>query len=512
MALKHESKLIQANIRDVQAGKSSAYEQLYRVHVGRIYKFGLKIFEYNKQAADELTKRVFIKGFEQINSFPGEITFILWLRKFAVEEIRKGNIKKTGDAHKASPADEAIFSLPVEERIVFILSDVEKLSIEEITRITQKSAEDINTNLEKARKHLMESLKVDNQDDLDYKINFVSQKTEPGDELWNVVYNQVHSIATKDMKEETDGNVLNVGDAKVTLGEKLEKLKQEKPQQEAFLKLLGFSISKKIFYSFLLLVIIAGAIWYFFFVKPPGWEVTNLSGSPTIQRYNRTTVVEKNSLFEINELLITDVNSKAVIKIPQIGEIYLNPGSSVKRDGDVGELTIYYGGINVIKKTGLEPFPVEVFSAKIEDYKAGSYSVNMDNKNAEIYSESAGLIISSEDRKIYLIPGYECLIEQNARVGMPFSQSVSEDFIEAVNIFISEREKENLNGVLLLSERKDALTLINILLIADKSSRDIVINKLHSLVSLPKDVNPYQMSNLNEKDIIKWLEEIEKVN
>ena len=70
----------------------------------------------------------------------------------AVYEVRKGEIEKSIELHEAGNVEDAIFSLPVEERVIFILHDVDKLQNEEITLITKDSVEHINIELHRARK------------------------------------------------------------------------------------------------------------------------------------------------------------------------------------------------------------------------------------------------------------------------------------------------------------------------------------------------------------------------
>ncbi|HSP88301.1 MAG TPA: hypothetical protein VLN45_09215 [Ignavibacteriaceae bacterium] len=512
MALKQESKLIQVNIKEVLAGKSSTYEQLYRTHAGRIYTFGLKFYDHNKQAAEQLTKKVFIRGFEEINSYSENTTFILWLKKIATEEIRKGDIEKSEEIHQASIADEAVYALPEEERIVFILNDIEKHSVEEIIEITKNTEEEINAKLGNARNSVMEKLNVKSIDDLDYKINFVSVKPEPKEGLWEAVYNHIHKFATKDLKEEDEGEVLSIGDAKESLGEKYQKYKDEKKEKEIFLKPEGFKFPRKVILVFLLVVVISVAVWYLFLIKTPQWEVVNLSGSPTIKGDSKNVVVENSSILEKNDLLSTNKNSKALIKIAGVGEITINPGSSVERGGGKGEISITFGDIEIIKTEKSEPFSVNVFSVTIEDYKAGSYSVKVNENNSFVYSISAGLLITSGTREIYLLPEYICEIDQKSQLGIPYSKTASEELINAVNDFNLEKNNEALDIILVKSQESDALTLFNVLSIVDKNRRELVINKLHSLVRIPKDVNPHQVANLNKGDLKKWLKAIEEQN
>lgn len=512
MALKQESKLITAHIKEVLSGKSSTYEQLYRTHADRIYALGLKFYDHNKQAAEELTKRVFIRGFEEINTYTESVTFILWLKRIAVEEIRKGDIEKSEEMHQASVVDQAVYNLPEEERIVFILHDMDKHTIEEIVEMTQESGDIINMKLENARKSMMEKMNVTSLDDLDYKVNFLYKKSEPKQELWSIIYNQIHSIATKDLKEEAEGEVLSIGDAKVSLGEKFQKYKDEQKEKEVFLKPGGFKLPRKVVLTFLLVVVISVVVWYLFLIKTPQWEVVNLSGSPTIKGDSKNVVVENSSILEKNDLLSTNKNSKALVKIAGVGEITINPGSSVERGGGKGEISITNGDIEIIKTEKSEPFPVDVFSVIIEDYKAGSYSVKVNENNSFVYSISAGLLITSGSREVYLLPEYICEIDKKSQVGIPYSKTASEELIGAVNDFNLEKNNEALEIILFQSKENDALTLFNVLPMVDKNSRELVINKLHSLVRIPKDVNPHQVANLNKGDLKKWLKAIEEQN
>jgi len=110
----------------------------------------------------------------------------------AVYEVRKEDIEKLIESHEAGAVEEAIFSLPVEERITFILHDVDKLQNEEITLITKDSIEHTNIELSRARKFMMDKLNVRRLDDLDYKVTFLPQKIEPGSELWNIIFKAIN--------------------------------------------------------------------------------------------------------------------------------------------------------------------------------------------------------------------------------------------------------------------------------------------------------------------------------
>jgi len=510
MALKQESKLVQALISEVQSGKSSAYEQLYRTHIGRIFTFGLRFFEHDKESAEDLSGKVFVNAFEHINTYPENTTFILWLKKITVEEIRKGDFEKPKDTHQTSLIDQAIFELPAEERIVFILHDIDKHSMEEVTEITSFTENEINLKLDQARKFMIEKISANDLSDLDYKVNFVSQKFDPEPELWNSVYNEIHKIATKDYKEdEGNENILNIGDEKNTLSEKFQKLKEVSEKRKIFLKPLKMTPTRRTMFTLVFFLLIIAAFAYIIFIRPQQWEVINLSGNPSIKGDRKNIVVENSSTMEEKDILITNNISKALIKIPGTGEISLEPGTSVKRTGNGGEISVNSGGIKILKKEGTEPFPVQVYFTLIEDYKPGSYSISIENLGAKVYSTGAYLVITSGKIKTYVLPEFICEIRSNSNVGVPYSLSASEEYINAVNDFSFKAKNERLNFILLLSDERDALTLFNILPRVSEDSREIVIKKLRSVVDIPDDIKYYDVANLNEEALQKWLNAIE---
>jgi|GEM_PF-2777700 len=508
MAFKQESKLNQSLIKEVRSGKSSAYEQLYNVHAGRIYNLGLRFYAHSRIAAEELTRKVFIRAYEEINAYPPDVTFILWLRKLAVEEIRKGEIKRADETHQVSNIDEAVYSLADEDRLIFILNDIDKLDAEEITEITGRSSDEIKRSLEGSRLTLMEMLKVETLEDLDYKVNFIHKKPEPREELWDTIYNYIHKIATKDLKEEKS-EVLNVGDAKLTLGEKIDKLKQEKKKKEVFFKPLGLTISKKALFTFILIILIAAFAVYLMLSKHNSWEVISLAGKPSIKGNMRNVSIETSTSLDANEYLSTDNSSRAVIKIERTGEVYLNPNSSVKKCNGSADIIFLGGEVQVVKPKGTEPLKAEIHSVKIEDYKNGNYSAEINKNGAMVYSTGSSLKLSSAGREVYLIPGHVIEIKPGGKLGIPYYQDASPEFVDALNNFVFDNKNDRLNAILVLSERNDALSLFNVIPLVDNAEREMVINKLHSLINIPADINPRQISDLNEEDLRRWLDRIE---
>jgi RNA polymerase sigma-70 factor (ECF subfamily) len=70
-------------IRAAQEGNRTAFEFLYHLHSGRVYRVILRILR-NVSDAEDLTQQVFLTFFRKIGTFRGESCLSTWLHKIAV--------------------------------------------------------------------------------------------------------------------------------------------------------------------------------------------------------------------------------------------------------------------------------------------------------------------------------------------------------------------------------------------------------------------------------------------
>jgi RNA polymerase sigma-70 factor, ECF subfamily len=161
-------------IRRTKTGDKAAFEQLYRMHVGRVYGLCLRLTA-NKGRAEESTQTVFIRVWEIIGSFRGESAFSTWLHRVAVNVVLAERRKErrletivaaagTLDGFEiAEPArfpgnaidlETAVASLPDRAREVFVLHDIEGYRHEEIADLLGVVAGTSKTHLHRARKIL----------------------------------------------------------------------------------------------------------------------------------------------------------------------------------------------------------------------------------------------------------------------------------------------------------------------------------------------------------------------
>ncbi len=73
-------------IRLAQHGDRDAFEQLYRLHAGRVYALCLRLAG-DAVEARRLTQDVFVRAWERLPGFRGESAFSSWLHRLAVNVV-----------------------------------------------------------------------------------------------------------------------------------------------------------------------------------------------------------------------------------------------------------------------------------------------------------------------------------------------------------------------------------------------------------------------------------------
>ncbi len=165
-------------VRRAQEGDVSAFEQLYRENVGRVYALCLRL-SADSNRAEEFTQDVFIRAWEKLGSFRGESAFTSWLHRLTVNVVlsqRRSEGRRAahevttddlsyfdGEAKASLPGmgidlERAIEMLPPGARAVFVLHDVEGYKHGEIAQLTGRAEGTCKALLHRARKLLREAL------------------------------------------------------------------------------------------------------------------------------------------------------------------------------------------------------------------------------------------------------------------------------------------------------------------------------------------------------------------
>ena len=181
-------------VRLAQSGDLDAFEALTTRHEQRVYSLALRMLRH-EQDAEDVTQQTFLSALENLEGFRGEASFSTWLLRIAshaaLKVIRKRKGLQTVSLEEAtegtndsgqiphpefiadwreSPAelagqreirrflDEALTRLDDKHRLVFLLRDVEGLSVKETAQALGLSEANTKVRLLRARLQLRELL------------------------------------------------------------------------------------------------------------------------------------------------------------------------------------------------------------------------------------------------------------------------------------------------------------------------------------------------------------------
>jgi len=170
-------------VERARRGDVDAFEQLYRLHAGRVYALCLRLAA-DPVVARELTQDTFVKAWEALPRFRAGASLTTWLHRIAVNallERRRGEKRRSArvsladdedaaemivgvvaapDVATAIDLERAVGALPPGVRRAFVLHDVEGYTHEEIAAMTGLAAGTLRAQLHRARQLLMRALSL----------------------------------------------------------------------------------------------------------------------------------------------------------------------------------------------------------------------------------------------------------------------------------------------------------------------------------------------------------------
>ena len=180
-----------ALVAEAQAGNANAFAALMGQYESHVYRLALKI-THNPQDAEDALQDAFLKAYTHLGEFRGDSRFSTWLVRIATNEAltklrqrlpewRVSAAESSGAEEKVPlPRDikddddnpeercsktemlellsEAIESLDVSLRMVFVLRDIQSFSTEDTARLLGLSDAAVKTRLMRARLKLRQRL------------------------------------------------------------------------------------------------------------------------------------------------------------------------------------------------------------------------------------------------------------------------------------------------------------------------------------------------------------------
>lgn len=170
-------------VHAARSGDQGAYEQLHRLHVGRVYALCLRLTADVDQA-EQLVQDAFVQAWRKLPGFRGDSAFGTWMHRLTVNVVmdwrrataRRGRHETTLDpleqmdmaaSRQPSPPpqvgerldlERAIALLPDGARTVFVLHEVEGFRVREVADLLNVAEGTVKAQLFRARRLLREAL------------------------------------------------------------------------------------------------------------------------------------------------------------------------------------------------------------------------------------------------------------------------------------------------------------------------------------------------------------------
>ncbi len=264
----------------------------------------------------------------------------------------------------------------------------------------------------------------------------------------------------------------------------------------------------------LLLTIGLSVFWYQSRKGPrPSWDVTRIEGAPKIG----SKVVGAAEKLSVGEWLVTDDSSRAEIRVGEIGQVQIDPGSRVRlldAKADEGRLALERGKMQAFIWAPPRQFYVDTPSAVAIDLGC-AYTLEVGDDGQGLLSVVAGWVAFEWQGRETFVPAMAmCVTRPRLGPGTPYFNDASEEFQNALAIFDvadggSDARLNALQSVLAKSRKRDALTLWHLLARTDGDDRLRVYNRLAELIPPPPQVTPEAVIRGDHGALDLWWEKLE---
>ncbi|MEZ4417156.1 MAG: sigma-70 family RNA polymerase sigma factor [Gemmatimonadota bacterium] len=167
-----------ALVRRAQSGDRSAFAEVYRRTVDRIYGLCLRMTA-DADRAEELTQDSFVRAWERLGSFRGDAKFSTWMHRLAVNVVlqdrrtradrqqkvvsdpdveRYGAVAKDAFPETRIDLERALAHLPERAREALVLRDIEGFKYREVAVMTGVAVGTVKAQVHRARQMLKEVL------------------------------------------------------------------------------------------------------------------------------------------------------------------------------------------------------------------------------------------------------------------------------------------------------------------------------------------------------------------
>jgi RNA polymerase sigma-70 factor (ECF subfamily) len=165
-------------IARILAGEKRLFELLIRKYNQRLYRIGMSILE-NEAEAEDAMQTAYINAYEHLSGFEQRSTFGTWLTRIMLnqcyEQKRKSRqvlvnlepdnfvtmntaVNELTNKELSGALQQAVAKLPEKYRLVFVLREIEDLSVRETSAALNIEESNVKVRLNRAKTMLRENL------------------------------------------------------------------------------------------------------------------------------------------------------------------------------------------------------------------------------------------------------------------------------------------------------------------------------------------------------------------
>jgi len=252
-----------------------------------------------------------------------------------------------------------------------------------------------------------------------------------------------------------------------------------------------------------------GASWFYLRSTRTGWEVSRLAGAPSIDADR----IGSTGRLGIGEWLETDADSRAQIKVADIGQVEVDPGTRIRLvETRLTEhrLELARGRMHATIYAPPRLFFVDTPSAVAADLGC-AYTLEVDDAGRSVLHVTAGWVaFETKDRESMVPAGAACLTQPGVGPGTPFFEDASELFLDSLKKFdFAGGGSDDLRTVIAEARPRDTLTLWHLLARVEGDERARVYERLAALAPPPAGVTREGIMLLDPAMLYEWKAQME---
>ena len=178
-------------LKRVQKGDLKAFEKIVELYQDKVYGIVYHMLK-NKEEAEDIAQEVFIKVYQNMNQFQGKSSFYTWIYRITVnlcfDTLKKDRKMIYLDEKRKTENGEIMVEIPSEEKcqeelyeerelqqkirkcidklepnqkLMIVLRDIQELSYEEISNVTNQKMGTVKSQINRARLKLKDLLEKD---------------------------------------------------------------------------------------------------------------------------------------------------------------------------------------------------------------------------------------------------------------------------------------------------------------------------------------------------------------